>query len=82
MLRHPSQLAFSIGENRWDEKAGLQRDGLSSQVIDALIAQETEETGDEDTYHHDDVADTQQAAPTPDNRPTFRGQVEVLLRAG
>ena len=23
---------FSIGENRWDEKAGLQRDALSSQL--------------------------------------------------
>jgi hypothetical protein len=27
--------------NRWDEKAGLQRDALSSQVIDALEARET-----------------------------------------
>jgi predicted metal-dependent hydrolase len=26
---------------RWDEKAGLQRDALSSQVIDALEARET-----------------------------------------
>ena len=28
----------STGDNRWDEKAGLQRDALSSQVIDALEA--------------------------------------------
>jgi hypothetical protein len=34
--------AWSVGDNRWDEKAGLQRDALSSQVIDALEA--TEET--------------------------------------
>jgi|ERR1035438_6469214 hypothetical protein len=27
--------------NRWDEKAGLRRDALSSQVIDALEAHET-----------------------------------------
>jgi hypothetical protein len=27
-------------DNRWDEKAGLQRDALSSQVIDALAAHE------------------------------------------
>jgi hypothetical protein len=31
----------SVGANRWDEKAGLQRDALSSQVIDALEARET-----------------------------------------
>jgi hypothetical protein len=31
----------SIADNRWDEKAGLQRDALSSQVIDALRARET-----------------------------------------
>jgi hypothetical protein len=30
-----------IGANRWDEKAGLRRDALSSQVIDALEAHET-----------------------------------------
>ena len=35
-------------DSRWDEKAGLQRDALSSQVIDALEAQEIEETGDEE----------------------------------
>lgn len=29
------------GDNRWDEKAGLRRDALSSQVIDALEARET-----------------------------------------
>jgi hypothetical protein len=32
---------LSIDANRWDEKAGLQRDALSSQVIDALEARET-----------------------------------------
>jgi hypothetical protein len=45
-------------ENRWDEKAGLLRDALSSQVIDALEARKIEETGDEEAYHHDDAADT------------------------
>jgi hypothetical protein len=30
-----------LGDNRWDEKAGLQRDALSSQVIAALEARET-----------------------------------------
>jgi hypothetical protein len=31
----------SFGDIRWNEKAGLQRDALSSQVIDALKARET-----------------------------------------
>jgi hypothetical protein len=31
--------------NRWDEKAGLRRDAVGSQVIDALEAQEIKETG-------------------------------------
>jgi len=31
--------------NRWDEKSGLQRDALNSQVIDALEAQEIKEFG-------------------------------------
>ena len=38
----------SIGETRWDEKAGLRRDAVGSQVIDALEAQETKETGNEE----------------------------------
>jgi hypothetical protein len=29
---------ISTAENRWDEKAGLQRDALISQVIDAQLA--------------------------------------------
>jgi hypothetical protein len=33
---------------RWDEKAGLRRDAVGSQVIDALEAQETKETGNEE----------------------------------
>jgi hypothetical protein len=37
----------SIAENRWDEKAGLRRDAVRSQVIDALEAQEIKETGNE-----------------------------------
>jgi len=35
-------------ENRWDEKAGLRRDAVRSQVIDVLEAQEIEETGNEE----------------------------------
>jgi hypothetical protein len=55
-------ITISIRDNRWDEKAGLRRDALSSQVIDALEAQEIEETGDEEAYHHDSAADTEPAA--------------------
>ena len=73
---------MTVDENRWDEKAGLQRDALSSQVIDALEAREIEETGDEEAYHHDDGADTPQAGRTPDHRPGSGRQVELLLRAG
>lgn len=32
--------------NRWDEKAGLRRDAVRSQVIDALEAQEIRDKGD------------------------------------
>jgi hypothetical protein len=34
--------------NRWDEKAGLRRDAVRSQVIDVLEAQEIKETGNEE----------------------------------
>jgi hypothetical protein len=43
-----STVLISIGDNRWYEKAGLRRDALSSQVIDALKAQEIKETGSEE----------------------------------
>jgi len=33
---------------RWDENAGLRRDAIRSQVIDALKAQEIKETGNEE----------------------------------
>ena len=39
---------FSSDANRWDENAGLRRDAIRSQVIDALEAQEIKETGNED----------------------------------
>jgi hypothetical protein len=35
-------------ETRWDEKAGLRRDAVRSQVIDVLKAQEIKETGNEE----------------------------------
>ena len=34
--------------SRWDTKAGLRRDAIRSQVIDALEAQEIKEPGDEE----------------------------------
>jgi hypothetical protein len=42
-------MAFtSSGETRWDEKAGLRRDAVRSQVIDVLGAQEIKETDNEE----------------------------------
>src|SRR5713226_2415009 len=38
----------STDANRWDEKAGLRRDAVRSQVIDVLEAQEIKETGNEE----------------------------------
>ena len=35
-------------ENRWDEKAGLRRDAVRSQIIDVLEAQEIKEIGNEE----------------------------------
>jgi hypothetical protein len=37
-----------VYEIRWDEKAGLRRDAVGSQVIDVLEAQEIKETGNEE----------------------------------
>jgi len=55
MLRHYSGIRprariakASVPVIRWDEKAGLRRDAIRSQVIDALEAQEIKETGNEE----------------------------------
>ena len=45
--RHGLLAPRIIGVTRWDEKAGLRRDAIRSQVIDALEAQEIKETGNE-----------------------------------
>ena len=47
---HPAAAAYFwiAVEIRWDEKAGLRRDAVGSQVIDALEAQEIKETGNEE----------------------------------
>jgi hypothetical protein len=36
-----SRILISVDANRWDQKAGLRRDALGFQVIDALEAHET-----------------------------------------
>ena len=46
--RSNSSGASMIVVNRWDEKAGLRRDAIGSQVIDVLKAQEIKETGNEE----------------------------------
>jgi hypothetical protein len=46
----PTNLASEkpfFNTHRWDEKAGLRRDAVRSQVIDVLEAQEIKETGNE-----------------------------------
>jgi len=51
MLFDPAWTIVAIrvtDENRWDEKAGLRRDAVRSQVIDVLEAQEIKETGNEE----------------------------------
>jgi hypothetical protein len=45
---HGEQSTPIVDEIRWDEKAGLRRDAIRSQVIDALEAQEIKETGNEE----------------------------------
>jgi hypothetical protein len=41
-------LSLNVDENRWDEKAGLRRDAVRSQVINVLEAQAIKETGNEE----------------------------------
>jgi hypothetical protein len=47
-VNEPNRKQVIPDENRWDEKAGLRRDAVGSQVIDALEAQEIKETGNEE----------------------------------
>jgi hypothetical protein len=37
-----------VDVTRWDEKAGLRRDAVRSQIIDVLEAQEIKEIGNEE----------------------------------
>ena len=46
-ISHKRSLLPAV-ETRWDENAGLRRDAIRSQVIDALEAQEIKETGNEE----------------------------------
>jgi hypothetical protein len=48
MVLQPYRSGKSTDAIRWDEKAGLRRDAIRSQVIDALEAQEIKETGNEE----------------------------------
>jgi hypothetical protein len=45
---HAGRGFWMVYVTRWDEKAGLRRDAVRSQVIDALEAQEIKETGNEE----------------------------------
>jgi hypothetical protein len=46
--RQSAALEMIDVDNRWDEKVGLRRDAVRSQVIDVLEAQEIKETGNEE----------------------------------
>jgi hypothetical protein len=46
-VRAPQYSEVTVA-NRWDEKAGLRRDAVRSQVIDVLKAQEIKATGSEE----------------------------------
>ena len=46
--RHGFATGLMIAAIRWDEKAGVRRDAVRSQVIDALEAQKIKETGNEE----------------------------------
>jgi hypothetical protein len=48
LLRLSILISVLTVANRWDENAGLRRDAIRSQVIDALEAQEIKETGNEE----------------------------------
>jgi len=48
MLQSARSAAELTVVTRWDEKAGLRRDAVRSQVIDVLEAQEIKETGNEE----------------------------------
>ena len=47
-IAYEGQWACIVDVTRWDEKAGLRRDAVRSQVIDVLEAQEIKETGNEE----------------------------------
>jgi hypothetical protein len=47
-ILRPLSASVVIVVTRWDEKAGLRRDAVGSQVIDVLEAQEIKETGNEE----------------------------------
>ena len=53
----PQAAPTSTVDFRWYEKAGLLRDAISSQVIDALRAQEIKETGSEEDYQQNDMSE-------------------------
>jgi hypothetical protein len=48
LLRSKFRITDAAVETRWDEKAGVRRDAIGSQVIDVLEAQEIKETGNEE----------------------------------
>jgi len=61
---------FLTVENRWDEKAGLRRDAIGSQVIDALEGSEIKETGHEEAWRRRDSIDRRSCTAPGYTMPT------------
>jgi hypothetical protein len=62
------KIGISTVAYRWYEKAGLRRDALSSQVIDALKGAADKETGGEEDYHQNNRSDKHAAGSAVDDR--------------
>ena len=70
-----------VGENRWDEKAGLRRDAVRSQVIDVLKAQIKRRPAMR-RPHRSNNAEQEFFSTESDDWSGPGGSIELVLRAG
>jgi hypothetical protein len=80
--REKHRCSESTDAIRWDEKAGLRRDAVGSQVIDVLEAQEIKETGNEEDQHRGSEAEQEYFGAEADDRFRFGRSIELVLRVG
>jgi hypothetical protein len=78
----PASGSTVVDETRWDEKAGLRRDAVRSQVIDVLSAQEIKETGNEEGWHRSGESEQEFLPIQVDHRPGPRRSLHLVLRVG